>query len=194
MYKLGHHAYTLPSSYLSPLSALLTLTALLFPLTALISIIFLSYYLTSKFAYSPSSLGRGRSNIRSAFRMTSTLYTTSALPETHMEFDTGPSIELRPLTLLDDTTNSSLRAETHSSATLREQWMHSLKEWGWEIAACLCSLTGFCGMVGLLVAFDGKSQPAWPYGVTLNSAVSLLSTVTKSPLLIPAGACISQSM
>jgi hypothetical protein len=72
--------------------------------------------------------------------------------------------------------------------------VHNLKEWGWEIAACLCSLTGFCGMVGLIVAFDGKSQPAWPYGVTLNSAVSLLSTVTKSLLLIPAAACISKSI
>jgi hypothetical protein len=126
--------------------------------------------------------------------MASTLYTTSALPETHMEFVPGPGIELRPLTLLDDTTNSSLRAETHSGATLREQWMHSLKEWGWEITACLCSLIGFCSMIVLLVAFDGKSQPAWPYGVTLNSAVSLLSTITKSLLLIPAAACISQSI
>jgi hypothetical protein len=126
--------------------------------------------------------------------MTTPLYTTSASSETHIEFDPGPNIELRPLTLLDDTTNLSLRAETHSSATLRERWMHCLKEWGWEIAACLCSLIGFCGMVGLLVAFDGKSQPAWPYGVTLNSAVSLLSTVTKGFLLVPAAACISQSI
>jgi hypothetical protein len=126
--------------------------------------------------------------------MTSPLYTMSAFPETHIEFDPGPNIELRPLTSLNDTTKLSLHAKKHSSTTLHERWMHCLKEWGWEIAAYLCSLSGFCGMTGLLVAFDGKSQPAWPYGVTLNSAISLLSTVTKSLLLIPAAACISQAI
>jgi hypothetical protein len=126
--------------------------------------------------------------------MTSPLCTTPALSETYIGFNADPSIELRPLTSLNDTTKSSLRAERHSSASLHERWIHCWKEWGWEMAACLCSLIGFCGMTGLLVAFDGKSQPAWPYGVTLNSAVSLISTVTKSLLLIPAAACVSQSI
>jgi hypothetical protein len=121
-------------------------------------------------------------------------YTTSALPEAHTQLDSGPDIELRPLTSPKDTTKSSLRAETQPTATLYKRWMHYLREWGWEMAACLCSLIGFCGMVGLLIAFDGKSQPAWPYGITLNSAVALLSTVTKGFLLVPAAACISQSI
>jgi hypothetical protein len=48
--------------------------------------------------------------------------------------------------------------------------------------------------VGLLYAYDGTSQPNWPYGITLNSAISWLSSLTKSFLLIPSASCISQSI
>ncbi|KZM24552.1 hypothetical protein ST47_g4323 [Ascochyta rabiei] len=116
------------------------------------------------------------------------------MPEALTRFDPGPDIELRPLTSPKDTAKSSLRAETQPTATLYKRWMHYLREWGWEMAACLCSLIGYCGIVGLLIAFDGKTQPAWRYGITLNSAVALLSTITKGFLLVPAAACISQSI
>ena len=37
-----------------------------------------------------------------------------------------------------------------------------LRSWGWEIGGCLGSLVSFFAMIGLLAAFDGKPQPAWP--------------------------------
>jgi len=49
-------------------------------------------------------------------------------------------------------------------------------------------------MVGLLYTYNGKPQPKWPYGTTLNSATSWLSTITKSLLLIPTAECISQAL
>lgn len=42
--------------------------------------------------------------------------------------------------------------------------------WWWEMWACVGSVTSFLAMTGLLFAFDGKAQPDWPYGATLNSA------------------------
>lgn len=72
--------------------------------------------------------------------------------------------------------------------------MNCLYTWGWEIGACIGSLVGFCAIVGLLIAYDGMSQPSWPYGITLNSATSFLVTLTKGFLLLPAASCISQSM
>jgi len=62
------------------------------------------------------------------------------------------------------------------------------------MGACLASLIGYFSIIGLLTAYDGKSLPDWPYGTTLNSAVSFLATVTKGFTLVPIGACISQIM
>jgi hypothetical protein len=66
--------------------------------------------------------------------------------------------------------------------------------WWWEAWACIGSLASFLATTGLLIAYQGKSQPEWPYGITLNSAVSWLTTITKGFLLIPSSACISQSI
>jgi hypothetical protein len=77
-------------------------------------------------------------------------------------------------------------------------WQHlariELRNWGWETGSCVCSLAVFFGMIGLLRAFDGKTQPDWPYGITINSAISSLVTMIKGFLLVPAAACISQSI
>jgi hypothetical protein len=89
---------------------------------------------------------------------------------------------------------------TNGDATVRPvghwmlgRWPHG-SSWWWEIWACTGSLIAFLATVGLLYAYDGKSQPSWPYGTTLNSAVSWLSSITKSLLLIPSASCISQSI
>lgn len=125
-------------------------------------------------------------------------HSTSALHGFHIEFDHSPDIELRPLTIPDNAEESISHADTKPAASNTTehygQWRRGLEEWGWETAACLLSLAGFLGTVGLLKAFDGKAQPSWPYGITLNSAVAVLSTVTKGLLLVPAAACISQSI
>lgn len=76
----------------------------------------------------------------------------------------------------------------------RTHHLRRLHAWNWEIGACFGSLIGFCAVAGLLAAYDGKPQPAWPYGITLNSATSFLVTFTKGSLLLPAASCISQSM
>ncbi|KAJ8113758.1 hypothetical protein OPT61_g4181 [Boeremia exigua] len=121
-----------------------------------------------------------------------------APPDFHVDFNHGPDIELRPLTTPDTRADSVSLADTKPvvSNTIedRGQWRRFLEDWGWETAACLLSLGGFLGIVGLLKAFDGKAQPSWPYGITLNSAIAVLSTVTKGLLLVPAAACISQSI
>jgi len=74
----------------------------------------------------------------------------------------------------------------------RKLWLW-LKWWGWEVGACVGSFGVFLATYLLLKAYDGKAQPDWLYGITLNSAASWLTTITKSMLLVPAAACIDQS-
>jgi hypothetical protein len=81
------------------------------------------------------------------------------------------------------------RSNSHRSHRLLTGW---LRCWGWELGACLSSLTAFFAIVGFLRAYEGRPQPHWPYGITLNSAISWLSVLMKGSLLVPAAACISQ--
>lgn len=69
-----------------------------------------------------------------------------------------------------------------------------LGDWGWELGSFICALAVFAAAVVLLETFDGKSQPDWPYGITLNSAISFLTTMIKAFLLASAASCISQTI
>ncbi|KAB8079691.1 hypothetical protein BDV29DRAFT_151610 [Aspergillus leporis] len=46
--------------------------------------------------------------------------------------------------------------------------------WVWEIASCVGSLAAIFAIVTVLLAYNGKSLPSWPYGVTTNSVLSWL--------------------
>jgi hypothetical protein len=96
---------------------------------------------------------------------------------------------------LPSTIETSKRPKYARKSQLRE-YLRSQNAWPWwwETWACIGSLASFLATAGLLAAFQGKSQPEWPYGITLNSAVSWLSTIIKGFLLVPSTTCISQSM
>lgn len=81
-----------------------------------------------------------------------------------------------------------------SSSSRRRNPRLWVRNWAWEVSACLASFGILLAIFGLLKAYDKKAQPQWPYGITLNSALSWLTTTLKSFLLIPAAACISQSV
>jgi hypothetical protein len=90
-------------------------------------------------------------------------------------------------------TQSPKSSQALGSGTCRRTCVRWLYVRGWELSACCGSLIAFISMVALLKPFEGKAQPSWPYGITLNSAVSWLNTIMKGMLLVSAAACISQS-
>lgn len=120
---------------------------------------------------------------------------------TEFTFDEHRPIDLELRTLSSPPSGESCTRASPSAGTSgkfpveRRSWTtNELTDWRWESAACISSLVAFAATVGLLKAFDGKSQPDWPYGIMLNSAISILTTMMKGFLLVPAAACISQSI
>lgn len=80
---------------------------------------------------------------------------------------------------------------------LTEKW------WVWELFACFVCTAAFLGMVGFLAPYDQKPVPNWVlaqnfkghtlgFSVSINSILSIFSTIVKSSLLIPVAAGISQ--
>jgi hypothetical protein len=110
-----------------------------------------------------------------------------------LDLELRPDFESNADTDCTDKSSQALSVSGHPSG-----WRHKarlkLGNWGWETGSCACSMAALFGLIGLLRAFDGKAQPDWPYGITLNSAMSFLSNMIKGFLLVPAAACISQSI
>jgi hypothetical protein len=55
--------------------------------------------------------------------------------------------------------------------------------WLWEIAAIVLSLGVTAATVVILVMYEGQPLPSWPYNITLNAMLSVLSTIAKVGIL-----------
>jgi hypothetical protein len=55
--------------------------------------------------------------------------------------------------------------------------------WIWEILAVILSIAATAAIIIILAVYDGHPLPSWPYQITLNAIISVLSTIAKvSPL------------
>ncbi|RDW93037.1 DUF3176 domain-containing protein [Aspergillus mulundensis] len=67
-----------------------------------------------------------------------------------------------------------------------------LDTWFYEIIAMLFSISSMVTALVILKVYEGRAQPRFAYGLTLNALISLLATVCKSSLVYVVGECISQ--
>lgn len=67
------------------------------------------------------------------------------------------------------------------------------KWWIWELLACCGSCICFFIVIAVLLAYDGRPQPEWPWNITINSIVSWFTTIMKACLLAAVTTSISQA-
>lgn len=67
------------------------------------------------------------------------------------------------------------------------------KYWVWEIISCLGSLIALVSIVGVLVNYNGKPIPNWPYGITINSVLSWITQIFSAFMLGTVAACLGQN-
>ena len=65
--------------------------------------------------------------------------------------------------------------------------------WIWEAVSCIISLIALAAIVGVLLEYDGKSIPDWPYGITINSVLSWITQILTASMVAVVASCISQS-
>ncbi|QDS77233.1 hypothetical protein FKW77_003088 [Venturia effusa] len=83
-------------------------------------------------------------------------------------------------------TNTVAEPQFHQSKTLHA------KGWLWEVLSLLTACVSLAGFMSLLMRYDGKPSPHWKFGMSLNTAVSLMSTMFRINILVPIAAGISQ--
>lgn len=64
------------------------------------------------------------------------------------------------------------RPHTEKPSLLQDWWI-------WEILAVILSLATTAATIIILAVYDGHPLPSWPYQITLNAVISVLSTVAK---------------
>ncbi|KAI9931380.1 hypothetical protein ASPWEDRAFT_49798 [Aspergillus wentii DTO 134E9] len=64
--------------------------------------------------------------------------------------------------------------------------------WTLEILSCLTAVAALVGIIAVLYVFDGQLVPDWPYGITLNALISLLTTAMKAAMAFHITEALSQ--
>lgn len=93
----------------------------------------------------------------------------------------SPAPEQRPL--------SSAEAAEQLLVQSQTRWGAS---WTLEILGCVTAIVAFVAIVVVLVYYDGRPMPQWPYGITLNALVAVLSTVMKATMAFTLTESLSQ--
>ncbi|KAJ5599273.1 hypothetical protein N7450_000340 [Penicillium hetheringtonii] len=64
--------------------------------------------------------------------------------------------------------------------------------WTFEIIGCIISIAFLAAIIAVLFKYDGQPMPNWPYGITLNALVSVLSTIMKATMAFVLTECLAQ--
>ncbi|KAK5467759.1 hypothetical protein LTS15_000732 [Exophiala xenobiotica] len=64
--------------------------------------------------------------------------------------------------------------------------------WVPEVLSICFSTACFVTIFAVLAVYDGKQVPSLPHAITLNTVVAILSTASRSSLILVVGSCISQ--
>lgn len=78
---------------------------------------------------------------------------------------------------------------------------HPLARWAevFSVTAWLFEIVSFCLALGVIVAvvvvlaiYNGRPNPLWTGGITLNTAISFAAVLFRISLMVPVASCISQ--
>ena len=86
-----------------------------------------------------------------------------------------------------DTQHSRYTRATSRLSRLETDW------WIKEISATLISILSLLCIVLVLRFHEGRPLPDWPFSITINSLVSIFSTIMGMTILVPLEECISQA-
>jgi hypothetical protein len=64
--------------------------------------------------------------------------------------------------------------------------------WGWEVLGWIVATLSLVAIVGILITFNHRALPQWPYQINLNTLISIFSQISSTALLGPLTECISQ--
>ena len=65
--------------------------------------------------------------------------------------------------------------------------------WRWELASIALTFGTNCCIVALLYKFDGQTVPAWPFGININTMISIISNISQASIVIVVAEAMGQT-
>ncbi|KAF3053385.1 hypothetical protein E8E11_011807 [Didymella keratinophila] len=95
---------------------------------------------------------------------------------------------------LPDSSTQKLYPTEVITNPLTEKHLFDFRDWQWEFGASVFSLGCFAAVIGVLAANEQKSLAGWTFvfGISLNTLIAILSTLSRTALMVPVASCISQ--
>ncbi|EUC46608.1 hypothetical protein COCMIDRAFT_35835 [Bipolaris oryzae ATCC 44560] len=125
-----------------------------------------------------------------SLRTISPLYNTSGQEKAHSasKYDVSAEALLNAAPAKEQTTVKYSEQQPNNSGKLH------LRDWYWEFIAAIFSTACVIAVIVVLRKYEGKSLSSWRFyhDITLNTLVALLSTLSRTALIVPVASCISQ--
>jgi hypothetical protein len=64
----------------------------------------------------------------------------------------------------------------------RRRCWEVLDIWKWEIICCVLAVAALMAVFGTLYPYDGHPLPQWPYGISINSLISIYVLIMKASM------------
>lgn len=119
--------------------------------------------------------------------------TISAVDETFNPISNSvqlcPSSSLETLARPSLSRTSSVKSSIQPTKRRQPLFKH---RWLWEICSAFFSIACITAVLVILIETDDTSLSAWKFPIALNALVSTFLTLSKTALMVPVAACISQ--
>ncbi|CAI7613061.1 unnamed protein product [Penicillium viridicatum] len=106
---------------------------------------------------------------------------------------TSPPKKQKPTDIGDGALGEGTDPQETDKAQKSSEWTRlSSDTWLWEASAVILSILCLTAIFCVVRVYDQKASPSLPYGITLNSVISILGTASKSSLIFAVGESLGQ--
>jgi hypothetical protein len=109
----------------------------------------------------------------------------------------APSTNTTPVPLQNEPLHQDSReylvSDGYPVAAHREvRFIGVLRGWFWELISAIISLAALFGLLIILHKYNGRPQEEWTYKISINTLISVLSTIIRVSSLVPVAEGLSQ--
>lgn len=85
-------------------------------------------------------------------------------------------------TVSDDGKDSRNHQNATSDTSKLSFQLRALIDWKWETTSCFLAVGSLLAITATVYPYNGRPLPQWPYGLTINSLISIYTTIMKAAM------------
>ncbi|KAG8162585.1 hypothetical protein KVR01_008350 [Diaporthe batatas] len=109
-----------------------------------------------------------------------------------------PGLQARNATFGSDDISKESKSGTKYSRLSSSSKLKNIRvprktgSWFWEVVATIFAIGAVASIIALLARYEGQPLPKWPYAITLNALIAVLTTVANAAMAVPLSSGLGQ--